>query len=143
MSGETKPANSIRAAEEEIHWSPPMRGGRDAQVHYLEYDFLSRARITTLAIKAKWSRYYLLLKAQNYLPTLFMDICKKVPDEGAGVVVRWAHSWIVERSCCSGLDFHHNCFRGARRGALHEDRTDLRARRWICQRFSNRNLWVT
>ena len=57
MSSETKPANSIRAAEEELLWSPPMRGGNDARVHYLEYDFLSRARITALAIKAKRSRY--------------------------------------------------------------------------------------
>ena len=43
----------------QILWSPPMRGGHDSRVHYLEYDFLSRARITKLAIKSKWSRYVL------------------------------------------------------------------------------------
>ena len=61
ISSETRPANSIREAEEQVVWSPPMRGGHDARVHYLEFDFLSRARITALAIKAKWSRFCLQL----------------------------------------------------------------------------------
>ena len=42
-----------------------MRGGHDARTHYLEYDFLSRARITKLAVKAKWSRCVDLFHKHN------------------------------------------------------------------------------